>query len=63
MNLKWALLVEGQAAQLYTLKGGPWRWSMIRDEHKRPWRAAAKGLLRRGIRTGFAGRRITPKTA
>jgi hypothetical protein len=61
VNIEWALLVEGLAAQLYTLDGGPWRWNMIQDRDKRRWRAAAKGCLRRGIRTGFANRRITPK--
>lgn len=61
MNVEWALLVEGFAAQLYTLDGGAWCWNMIRDEHKRLWRSAAKGCLRRGIRTGFAKRCITPK--
>ena len=62
MNLEWALMVEGLAAQLYTQSGGPWRWTMIHRDHKRTWRAAAKGMLRRGIRTGFASQRITPKT-
>jgi hypothetical protein len=62
MNMKWALMVEGLAAQLYTLNGGPWHWNMIHQDHKRTWRAAAKGMLRRGIRTGFSKRRITPKT-
>lgn len=61
MNIRWALLVEGQAAQLYTLDGGRWSWSMINDEHKRLWRAVAKGRLRRGIGTGFRSEPITPK--
>lgn len=61
INIRWALLVEGTAAQMYSARGG-WRWSMIRDDVKREWRAAARGCLRRGIRTGFGHRPITPRT-
>ena len=62
MNLKWALLVEGTAAQMYRRHGGAWHWCMIREDAKRPWRSAAKGCLRRGIKTGFGSTRHTPKT-
>lgn len=58
----WRLLVEGLAAQLYADDGGAWPWPMVGDDHKRLWRTAAKGCLRRGIRTGFGDRRVTPRT-
>lgn len=60
INIRWALLVEGTAAQLYSHHGG-WWWSMIREDVKREWRAAARGCLRHGVRTGFGHRRITPR--
>ncbi|PWC54411.1 hypothetical protein TSA6c_00345 [Azospirillum sp. TSA6c] len=60
LNIRWALLVEGTAAQLYSQRGG-WRWCMIREDVKQEWRAAARGCLRRGIRTGFGHRRIAPR--
>lgn len=60
MNLQWAQLVEGYAAQLYTLNGGCWPWSMVNDGVKRRWKAVAKHRLRTG-RSSFAGRPVTPR--
>ena len=62
VNIKWALDVEGYAAQLYRKHTNGWFWPMLNDETKRLWRAAAKEGCGVGC-AAFSRRRKRPPIA
>lgn len=49
----WSNMVEGVAAQLYLQNGGAVWWSCLNEDIQCQWRAAAKGLLERGLIAGL----------